>query len=99
MKTAYATSIITGSILILGAAGGCDFGSTSLGGAILLILCGLALCLFGLLTPKYTAKFKRSRHFPIRKVRSKSVTSKQKRIAAANEITEARKNFVLIKEI
>ncbi len=99
MKTAYTTSVIAGGLLILGAAGGCDLGSASLTCAIMLMLAGFALCIFGLLTPKYISRRNRSRILRIRKAENKAYSAKQKRIAPANDITEARKSFVLIKEI
>ncbi len=97
MKTLCTISVITGGILILGAAGGCDFGSASLANAILLMLCGFIFCLSGLLLPRYLAR--RRRALCTRKAVVKNICRKSKRIAAANEITEARKSFVLIKEI
>lgn len=99
MKKACTVSIISGIILILGATGGCDFESTSLMGAIILMICGITLVLSGLLLPKYIIKRRYILRARTHKVLTKSAFSQQKRTASAKEIAKARKSFVLIKEI
>jgi len=61
------------------------------------MLCGFIFCLSGLLLPRYFAR--RRRALRTRKAYLKAVLHQTKITAPTEKAAEARKNFVLIKEI
>jgi hypothetical protein len=97
MKKIFGTMTASGMLLILGAAGSCDFSGTSLSQTLFLTFIGLSMFLCGLLIPRYIGRLRRARLVTQRKM-GKSIC-KAKKYAPAKSTAEARKNFVLITEV
>ena len=97
MKKIFGTITVIGILLILGAAGGCDYSGNSLSQTIFLTLLGLSMVFFGLIIPRYIG-IRRREKLRIRRAMGKPIC-KVKKEAPANTAAEARKNFVLITEI